>query len=282
MPTIAFLLAVCVAIPRPLQSTQLKEPTAETFQRYVRLTEARIESEVTDPRRFLYVDSLPEKQKQAMLSSLRGGAVFTERMHTRENSKEIEVPDGMVHHWMAMGFLPGATLQQVVGLAEDYSRHVQIYAPDVQKAEVLSHTVGHDTVAFRFYRQSIVTVAYNTEFNVDYFFPGNARVYSFSRAVKIAELENPGKADEKELPVGNDHGYMWRLNLYTRYLERDNGVYMQIEFLALSRSVPAILAWVVNPYIRSVPRDYLTHYIGATRKALNLREVEVGKVAMGA
>lgn len=271
MPSIVFLLAACVAAVRPLQATELQGATAEAFQRYVRLTETRIESEVADPKRFLYLDSLPEKHKQAMLSSLHGGWVFTERMRTREDGKEIEVPDGMVHHWMAIGFLPRATLQQVVGLAEDYSRHVEIYAPDIQKAEVLSHTAGHDIVAFRFYRQSIVTIAYNTEFKVDYFFLGSSGVCSFSRSVKIAELENPGKADEKELPVGNDHGYMWRLNLYTRYLERDNGVYLQIEFLALSRSVPAIFAWIVNPYIRSVPRDYLTHYIGATRKALKAR-----------
>jgi hypothetical protein len=63
---------------------------------------------------------------------------------------------------------------------------------------------------------------------------------------------------------------MWRLNLYTRYLERDNGVYIQIEFLSLSRSVPTVFAWLASPYIRSVPRDYLTHYIVTTQKALQL------------
>jgi hypothetical protein len=81
-------------------------------------------------------------------------------------------------------------------------------------------------------------------------------------------VENPGKDNEREFPVGNDHGYLWRLNLYTRYLERDNGVYIQIEFLGLSRSVPPVFAWLVNPYTRSVPTDYLTHYLVATRKAL--------------
>ena len=45
-------------------------------------------------------------------------------------------------------------------------------------------------------------------------------------------------------------------------------MYIQIEFLGLSRSVPPVFAWLVNPYTRSVPTDYLTHYIVATRKAL--------------
>lgn len=269
MRPVALLLAACVIFPSPAGAIELKEPTAEAFQKYVKQTEVRIQSELADPARFLYPDSLPEKQKQAMLERLRGGSVIAERMHTRENGHDIEVPDGLVHHWMAIGFLPGVTLHQVVELAEDYPRHPQIYAPDIQRAKLLSHTDGHDSVEFRFYRQSIITIAYNTEFSVDYFFPDSSRAYSFSRAVRIGEVENPGKPNETELPVGKDHGYMWRLDLYTRYLERDNGVYMQIEFLALSRSVPAIFAWLVNPYIRSVPRDYLTHYIAATRKALS-------------
>jgi hypothetical protein len=47
---------------------------------------------------------------------------------------------------------------------------------------------------------------------------------------------------------------------YTRHLEKDNAVYIEIEFVALSRSVPRIVAWLVNPYIRSVPSEYLTNY----------------------
>lgn len=99
---------------------------------------------------------------------------------------------------------------------------------------------------------------YNTEFNVDYFLRDSSRGYCLARAVRIAEMQNADKPQEKELPVGNDHGYMWRLNLYTRYLEKDNGVYLEVEFVALSRSVPRIVAWLVNPYIRSVPSEYLT------------------------
>jgi len=67
--------------------------------------------------------------------------------------------------------------------------------------------------------------------------------------------------------VGNDRGYLWRLDLYTRYLETSDGVYVQIEFLTLSRGVPAVFAWLVNPYLKSVPRDYLTNYIGKLRTA---------------
>jgi hypothetical protein len=190
-------------------------------------------------------------------------------MRTLDKGKEIHVPDGLAHHWLAIGFIPGATVDQAVALAQDYARHPELYAPDVQRANVLAHDGQHFSVYYRFHRHAIVTVVYNTEFRVDYFLPDPSRGYCFARSVRIAEVQNPGNPDEKELPVGNDHGYMWRLNLYTRYIEKDNGVYVEIEFVALSRSVPWMFALLVNPYLRSIPHDYLTNYIHATQKALS-------------
>jgi len=61
---------------------------------------------------------------------------------------------------------------------------------------------------------------------------------------------------------------MWRVNFDSRWAERDGGVYLQVEFLALSRTVPAVFAWLANPYMRSIPRDYPTRYMDATRTAL--------------
>jgi hypothetical protein len=258
-----------MAAAAPLaHGTELKQRTANAFQHYVELTEIRISSEESDPQHFLYFDSLSDADKRSMEARLQGGEVVVLPMRTHDDGKDIEVPNGLVHHWLAIGFIPGATLDQVLQLEEDYSRQAQIYAPDVSRAQLLSRDGQHDVTLFRFHRQAIVTVDYDVKFAVDYCLPESDRAYSSSHAVRIAELQNAGKPNEKELPVGNDHGYMWRLNLYSRYLEKDGGVYIQIEFLALSRTVPAILAWLVNPYVRSVPRDYLTHYIQATRKAL--------------
>lgn len=266
------VLSGWAALSGPACATELKQRTANAFEHYVQLTEARIQNEVNDPGHFLYFDSFPDEQKQAMLERLRSGQVVVLPMRTKENGKDMEVPDGMVHHWLAIGFLPGVTLEQVLALAEDYKRHAQVYAPDVQRAELLDHEGQHDTVLFRFHRTAVITVVYNVKFDIDYTVPDSGRAYSTSQAVRVAEVQNAGKPDEKELPVGNDHGYLWRLNLYTRYVQADGGVYVQIEFLALSRSVPLIWAWLVNPYVRSVPRDYLTHYVVATRKGLTAED----------
>ncbi len=227
-----------------------------------------MQGELADPQSFLYLDSLPETQRHSILAGLHDGHAFIEPMRARDNGEEIQVRSGLVHHWLAIGFIPGATRDQIVALAQDYPQHPKLYGPDIQQARVLAHAGQHFGVYYRFHRHAVVNAVYNTEFNVDYFLTDASRAYCFARSVRIAEVQNPGKPDEKELPVENDHGYLWRLNLYTRYLEKDNGVYIEIEFVALSRRVPRVFAWLVNPYVRSIPREYLTHYLRATQTAL--------------
>jgi hypothetical protein len=263
------LLTLCLAFPFPMCATELRAPTAEAFDRYVQLTEARMQSELGDPKNFLYLDSLPEAQRDSMLARLHKGEVVIEQITTRDNGKEIQVADGLVHHWLAIGFIPGATRDQALALAQDYPLHPQIYGPDVELAHVLEQDHQHYSVRYRFLRHAIVTTIYDTDFSVDYFLPDRSRAYCLARSIRIAEVQNPGKAEEKELPVGNDHGYMWRLNLYTRYLQKDNGVYVQIEFVALSRNIPRGFAWLVNPYVRSIPTEYLTNYVRITQRALS-------------
>jgi len=250
--------------------TELKPATAKAFDKYAEDTEARIRSEVADPDRFLQVDLLPDEQKTSEIARLQKGEIIVQSMSTTENGEPLHIPGGLVHHWIATAFISGATAEQELKLAQDYSRYAELYKPDVQEAKTLSQEGQHFQVHYRFYRHAIVTVLYNVEFDVDYVVPDESKNYSFARAVRIAEIENAGTPHEHEYPVGKDHGYLWRLNLYTRCVERDGGVYVQVEFLALSRTIPAVFAWLVNPYVHSIPREYLRHYLETTRKALSM------------
>ena len=91
---------------------------------------------------------------------------------------------------------------------------------------------------------------------------------SRSYSTRLAEVQNAGQADEHELPVDDAHGYLWRLFMYWRFEEKDEGVYVQLESIGLSRAVPAIIGWLVNPLLRSVQRETLTSLLGATRAAV--------------
>jgi hypothetical protein len=262
-----------------VSAAELKKRTVEAFDRYVQVTEARMATELTATDGFLWLDQMPAQRHQAIQAQLQQGRVIVESLGTRESGKHIHIPDGLVHHWVAVVFVPGATLQESLAFLRDYDHHQEIYKPDVQRSKLLSAEGDDFRVYFRLYRKTIVTAAYNTEFDVRYFSLDATRAYSRSYATRIAEVVDPGKPTEREKPVGRDRGYLWRLNTYWRYEERDGGVYIQIEFIALSRSVPAIFAWLVNPYIKSVPREYLAHLLGATRSALMKRNDNVSSLS---
>jgi hypothetical protein len=250
------------------RAAQLKQVTIDAFNHYVALTEARIAHEVGDPRTFLWVDQLPPQRHQGVLAQLQQGQVITERLETRENGEPIPIPMGMVHHWLATVFVPGVSLADTLAQQQDYDRGAEVYGPDIQDCKILQASGDNFRVYYRLHRKVIVTANYNATFDVHYMPIDDRREYNDSYSTRIAEVVNAGMPDENERPVGDDRGYLWRLNTYTRYEERDGGVYIQTEFLALSRSVPAIFAWLVNPYVKSIPQDYLVHLLGATRNDL--------------
>ena len=74
----------------------------------------------------------------------------------------------------------------------------------------------------------------------------------------MAEVQNAGQADERELTAADAHGFLWRINDYWRFEERDGGVYVQLESIGLSRGVPAAFAWMVTPLLRTIPRGVLS------------------------
>jgi hypothetical protein len=139
---------------------------------------------------------------------------------------------------------------------------------DVLRSRLLKADGNYFKVYLRLHQNAIIIAVFNAEFDVSYFPLDKNRAHSRSYSTRIAELENPDRSDEREKPVGNDRGFLWRLYSYWRFQEKDRGVYVQLESVALSRSVPVLLAWVVNPLLKSIPREYLSRLLISTRVAL--------------
>jgi hypothetical protein len=112
----------------------------------------------------------------------------------------------------------------------------------------------------------------NANIDVQYTPLGTTRATSKSYSTRIAEVQNADRSDEHELPVGNDHGYIWRLYSYWRIEEEDGGVYIQVESVGLSRPIPWAFAWLINPLTRGIPREVLSRLLNATRAAVTTPE----------
>ena len=261
---------VCASLlAPPALAAQLKKKSVETFDRYVRLTEARIDAELQKSDPFLWVDSLAETTRAAAYLHLRRGEVVIEKMHTFDNGQPIKDGDSLIHHWMGTVFIPGVTLQQTIDLAQLYNRHAEIYKPDVMQAKILFRDGNDFKVFFRFYKKkAMVTTVHNTEHEVHYIPVDSHRLQTRTWTTRIAQAENHDKPDGPEKPIGNDSGYLWRLHTYWRYLERDGGTYIQLESVTLSRDIPALLDWLIRPFVEGVPRESVAFTLSTTRKAL--------------
>ena len=248
-------------------AVDLKPGTLAAFRRYVGLTEARNASELQRGANLLWIDGLPETERVQAYEALKSGQVKMQKLETLDGGEKIRCPGGMIHHWVGAAYVPGAKLPDVLRVLQDYDHHAQYYAPDVERSKIESHEGDHFLLFLRFRRHKVITVVLNTEHEVCYFRDSATRAHSRSSAVRIAEVENAGKNNEREKPPGEDGGYLWGMETWWRMDERDGGVYVQSEVVSLTRDIPAGLGWLIGPFVTSIPKETLTFTLEATRKA---------------
>jgi len=244
-----------------------KPKTMAAFATYVRMTDSRNNEELQQDQNFLWIDTLPEAARNRAYKALAQGEVQIERRRSLDNEREIACPDGMIHHWEGLIFVPGAKMDGVLKILQDYDRHSVYYAPDVARSKLESRDGDHFKVFLRFRRQKIITVVLNTEHDVHYFRDAPGKAHSRSSATRIAEVDNPGKPNETEKSREDDGGFLWGMETWWRLLEKDGGVYVQSEVVSLTRDIPAGLGWMIGPFVNSIPKETLTFTLEATRKA---------------
>lgn len=259
-----WLLWTVLAFSAAALGADLKPETAAGFDRYIKLSEQGMSTEAASTP-FLWIDSEPSPKREEDMARLRKGEIITQRLETLDQGKPIPVPGGLVHHWMGTVFIPGAALPQVLAFLQDYDNQRKFYAPDVERSKLLERNGNHFRVFLRLRKTKVVTVILNTEYDVDYATLDQTRASSRSRSTRIAEVENAGKPDEHEKPIGHDSGFMWRLNSYWRFQQRDGGTYVQLEAISLTRDIPTGLAWLIRPFVSSIPRESIVFTLSRTR-----------------
>jgi hypothetical protein len=81
-------------------------------------------------------------------------------------------------------------------------------------------------------------------------------------------VKNPGRADEQLLPEGRDSGYLWRANTFTRFVERGDGVHVELQTIGLTRAFPKLLGWFIEPIARRVGRSSVERTLMEFRDAV--------------
>lgn len=272
MPGSLFVVAVALLAPvDDVLAVPLPAAAVQVWDRYVRATEARIDAELkTSP--FLVIDRLSPRERADATAMVQAGAVAVVNLADSPLRGPMPTtPGALLHHWYGAVLVANVSVDDVLRFVQRYDDHAR-YFEDVTASRLESRNGARFVAFLKLRRQKVITVHYNTVHDVLYSRLDDAHASSRSVARKIAELEDPGTSSEREKPPGTDRGFLWRLNSYWRFEAREGGVLVECESLSLSRAVPSGLGWLVNPFVRSVPRESLERTLlsirGGVRRAM--------------
>jgi hypothetical protein len=220
--------------------------------------EARLLHQHTSPSEFLSGVGQPAGDER-----LRRGDIVVEKL-----VPDAEVPGAMLHDWRGTAFVPGANAASFEHLLRNFGAYPKIYAPQVLSAKVTNEHGDNLQAMMRVQQKHVITVVMDTSYDVTFARLDSQHGYSVSRSTHVAEIASPGKPDEHALSASDEHGFLWKLNTYWSWEERDGGLYIQIESITLTRAIPQGLGWVVKPFVESVPRESLEFTLRATSNAL--------------
>jgi hypothetical protein len=243
-----------------LSQHAMAEPTAaatSAFNSYIDKVEAGLAKQHSAANTFLAAPMTAQEE-----SLLRQGQLVIAPLTPLTGSP---LPGALLHDWRGTAFVPGAKVADFERLLKDISAYPTFYSPQVLQASVLSQQGGQLQALMRVRQKHVITVVMDITYDIRLGRLDAQHGYSVSRSTKVSEIDSSGHA----VAPGDEHGFLWRLNTYWTYEERDGGLYIQIESVTLTRSVPSGLGWVIQPFIEKIPRESLEFTLRSTSTALH-------------
>lgn len=242
--TIACCFSTAVLVVAPAaNAADLQSRTAQAYEKYA------------DAAARAFV-----ARAQKLASATRCDGVMTARAGSGDGI--LDVPDGLIHHWVGTAFVKGATLKQVSDVARDYADYSKVYE-NVVSTRVLSQQADDYLVLIRLKEGELgIDAVLDVRSAVDYRTLGDGSILAISKSAEIRQVENAGRANESLLPAGRDSGYLWRAHTYTLFVPQRDGVFVVMETLGLSRRFPPFTSWIIEPIARRLGRKSVEGSLG--------------------
>lgn len=253
-PRAAFISLVIASALIYAADLAAQPPSATAaFDSYARSVEAHLATQHSTPNRFLALASSARPPQAAPLI---------------EHLAILHPPGALIHHWRATQFVPGASAEDLDRLLRNFSGYPALFAPQVERAVATSSSRNCFQLQMRVRQHHVLAVVLDTAYDVSFSHLDPQHRYSASRSTRIREIASPGTSAEHALPAGQDHGFLWRQNTYWSWEQHDGGLYIQIESISFTHSVPTGLGWAIGPYIESIPRESLEFTLHCISTAL--------------
>jgi len=245
-----------------VQTVRLKPETLLAFNAYIVEAEAGMEKTLRNGP-FLWLDGSAKRAK-----AVRAGKIAAERW---TGDGPGRVPAGMIHDLIGAVYIPAATVAATLACIQEYNRHKEMYRPEVIDSKLIARNGNDFHIYLRILKKKIITVVLDTDHDVHYFQVDATRWGCRSYTTRTCEVEDAGTDREAIQPPDSGYGFLWRLNSYWRFDERDGGVYAECRAISLTRDIPMALKWIIDPIVRGLPKDTLVHTLKATRDAVKAR-----------
>jgi hypothetical protein len=132
-----------------------------------------------------------------------------------------------------------------------------------------SRLVARHDRGFKIYRQllseKIITVVLDTAHDVHDRALDRTRRVCRSHPARIAEVEQGGSPNEKVLPPGAGHGFLWRWYSCRRFVEGGRAACFECRATSPTRDLPYGMGWRIEPIIPKPPKESLIPTLEATR-----------------
>jgi hypothetical protein len=258
-----YLALLMAAIPG-LQAAEPKPETVAAFDRYVKLTEDGF-ADQQKFENFLWLDHHSDAKTMVWLQQ-----TVIKSLQTLDHGAPIEVPDGVIQHWLGATFLENADADHMRGLLMNFAGYKDFFKQQIIESKVNKHDGDNYDVLFRFYKKQFSTVVLNVDESAKYTLIDPMKWTVACHSTHVGEAEHPKnkKKLDEERPVEDDPGYLWRLNFYWRVQQSDNGCYVELEVISLARQEAGRLH--PSRYLASFqtfPHD-LTQYLMDTLEAI--------------
>ena len=260
-PRVELEILFLLLAPALSKAAELKPDALQAWDAYVCAVKMRMEKRASGQAPFLWVD-----EERDLAHRLRSGEILV----GPTGPSPHKVPRGLIHDWMGAVFVPKAKLDEVMGVLNEYERYKDFYGPMVVKARLLEQTQDHQKVSLLTMSKAYsVTGAVEADNDVTITRLCADKAYSISTSVRLQEIADYGKASEHLLPEDHGPGYVWRTFNITRLEQRDDGVYVEIEMIELSRDIPLLFRWLIQPLTERLPRNILLATLEDTRDAVS-------------
>ena len=246
------------------RAAELQQATLDAWNAYLRAADLRDQQRNSGKQPFLWMDEAPDRADRVRRGEVAIAPVLG---HGTRG-----VPDGLVHHWIGAIFIPGTTIEGLLAVVHDYDSYQHFYRPVVTKSRTLACDEANQEFQMVWQRNVLfVSAAMRGNYQAHDVMLDSHRGYSVAETVEVREIEGYGNPGERLLPPDTGNGFLWRIRSVARFEERDGGVYLELEAMALTRDIPASLAWMVKPFVHRLSVSSLTTTLHQTRDAVIAR-----------